>query len=175
MALTVIPVGSRSRGAGSVPPVPAAGRALAPISSANWRSLSRAPGSWLANLVMRWRASTTRTRVRILGNMQHAPWSPPLVEMSGGQVGHLLEWRQHERDGSWHAWVSWVQTTGDPPRHRHKVVEVRGSQSARSKHRRPTPASRAGSSARTGRSGRGRRRAAKRPASRNQRDGAVTG
>jgi hypothetical protein len=44
--------------------------------------------------------------------------------MSGGQVGHLLEWRQHERNGSWHAWVSWVQTTGDPPRHRHKVVEV---------------------------------------------------
>ncbi len=52
------------------------------------------------------------------------PWSPPLVEMSGGQVGHLLEWRLHERDGEWHAWVSWVQTTGDPPRHRHKVVEV---------------------------------------------------
>jgi hypothetical protein len=56
--------------------------------------------------------------------MQHAPWVPPLVEMSGGQVGHLLEWRQHERDGSWHAWVSWVLTTGDPPRHQHKVVSV---------------------------------------------------
>jgi hypothetical protein len=68
--------------------------------------------------------STTRTRVRILVRMQHAPWSPPLVEMSGGQVGHLLEWRQHERDGSWHAWVSWVLTTSDPPRHQHKVVSV---------------------------------------------------
>ncbi|HLQ56336.1 MAG TPA: hypothetical protein VK162_18960 [Streptosporangiaceae bacterium] len=44
--------------------------------------------------------------------------------MSGGEAGHLLEWRQHERDGSWHTWVSWVQTTGDPPRHRHKIVEV---------------------------------------------------
>ena len=53
------------------------------------------------------------------------PWCPPLVEMSGGMIGHLLEWRQHERDGRWHAWVSWVQTTGDPARHRHKVVEVR--------------------------------------------------
>ena len=59
-----------------------------------------------------------------MGCMQHAPWAPPLVEMSGGQVGHLLEWRQHERDGSWHAWVSWVLTTGDPPRHQHKVVSV---------------------------------------------------
>jgi hypothetical protein len=55
------------------------------------------------------------------------PWALPLVEMSGGQVGHLLEWRQHERDGSWHAWVSWVQTTGDPPRHRHKVVSVQAA------------------------------------------------
>ena len=44
-------------------------------------------------------ASTTRTRVRILGGMLHAPWAPPLVEMSGGQVGHLLAWDQHERDG----------------------------------------------------------------------------
>ncbi len=44
-------------------------------------------------------------------------------------VGHLLEWRQHELDGQWRAWVSWVQTTGDPPRHRHrhKVVEVRAA------------------------------------------------
>jgi len=56
-----------------------------------------------------------------------APWAPPLVELSIGEVGHLLEWRQHELDGQWHAWVSWVQTTGDPPRHRHKVVEVRAA------------------------------------------------
>jgi hypothetical protein len=66
-------------------------------------------------------------RVRILVGMQHAPWSPPLVEMSDGQVGHLLEWRQHERDGSWHAWISWVLTTGDPPRHQHKVVSVQAA------------------------------------------------
>jgi hypothetical protein len=52
------------------------------------------------------------------------PWCPPLVELSTGGIGHLLEWRQHERDGQWHAWVSWIQTTGTPPRHRHKVVEV---------------------------------------------------
>jgi len=56
--------------------------------------------------------------------MRNAPWAPPLVEMSGGQVGHLLAWDQHERDGGWHAWVSWVLTTGDPPRSRHKVVSV---------------------------------------------------
>jgi hypothetical protein len=47
--------------------------------------------------------------------------------MSGGEVGHLLQWRLHERDGQWHAWVSWIHTTGNPPRHRHKVVEVRAS------------------------------------------------
>src|SRR5690348_16547657 len=43
------------------------------------------------------------------------PWSPPIVELAGGGVGHLLCWEQHERDGSWHAWVSWVQSTGHPP------------------------------------------------------------
>ncbi len=53
------------------------------------------------------------------------PYAPPLVELGDGIVGHLLEWRQHERDGSWHAWVSWIQSTGDPVRHRHKLVEVR--------------------------------------------------
>lgn len=56
--------------------------------------------------------------------MGNKPWAPPLVEMSGN-IGHLLQWRLHERNGEWHAWVSWIQTTGDPPRHRHKVVEVR--------------------------------------------------
>jgi hypothetical protein len=44
--------------------------------------------------------------------------------MSIGSIGHLLEWRLHERNGEWHAWVSWIQTTGSPPQHRHKVVEV---------------------------------------------------
>jgi hypothetical protein len=52
-----------------------------------------------------------------------APWCPPIVEMSGGVVGHLLAWELHERDGSWHAWVSWVQQAGG--RHVHKVVDVR--------------------------------------------------
>jgi hypothetical protein len=53
----------------------------------------------------------------------NTPWCPPIVEMSGGIVGHLLAWEMHERDGSWHAWVSWVQDTGG--RHVHKVVDVR--------------------------------------------------
>ncbi len=53
------------------------------------------------------------------------PWSPPIVELTGNGVAHLLAWEQHERDGSWHAWVSWVQSTGDPVRHRHHVVSVR--------------------------------------------------
>src|ERR1022692_1033275 len=51
------------------------------------------------------------------------PWCPPLVQMATGNVGHLLEWRLHERNGEWHAWVSWVQTAGDRPKH--MVVEVR--------------------------------------------------
>ena len=38
-------------------------------------------------------------------------------------VGHLLAWEMHERDGSWHAWVSWVQQAGG--RHVHKIVDVR--------------------------------------------------
>ena len=53
------------------------------------------------------------------------PWSPPIVELAGNGVAHLLCWERHERDGSWHAWVSWVQSTGDPVRHRHHVVSVR--------------------------------------------------
>jgi hypothetical protein len=53
------------------------------------------------------------------------PWSPPIVELAGDGIGHLLCWEQHERDGSWYAWVSWVQSTGDPVRHRHHVVSVR--------------------------------------------------
>jgi hypothetical protein len=48
---------------------------------------------------------------------------PPLVEMTGGIVGHLLAWERHERDGSWWAWVSWVQESGG--RSYHKVVQVR--------------------------------------------------
>jgi len=41
--------------------------------------------------------------------------------MTGGIVGHLLAWERH--DGSWWAWVSWVQESGG--RRLHKVVQVR--------------------------------------------------
>jgi hypothetical protein len=54
-----------------------------------------------------------------------APWAPPIVAMSGGTVGHLLCWERHELDGSWWAWVSWIQHTGG--RYVHKVVTVRAS------------------------------------------------
>ncbi len=50
------------------------------------------------------------------------PWAPPLVELSIGAVGHLLAWERIEADGSWWAWVSWVQESGG--RHVHKVVQV---------------------------------------------------
>jgi hypothetical protein len=53
-----------------------------------------------------------------------APWSPPLVEIGDDIVAHLLCWEQHERDGSWYAWLSWVQSVGVPVRHNHKVVAV---------------------------------------------------
>jgi hypothetical protein len=56
---------------------------------------------------------------------EQAPWAPPIVAMSSGMVGHLLCWERHERDGSWWAWVSWVQVVGG--RHVHKVVVVRAS------------------------------------------------
>ena len=55
----------------------------------------------------------------------HRPWSPPIVQLAGGGIGHLLCWEKNERHGSWYAWVSWVQSTGDPVRHRHHVVSVR--------------------------------------------------
>ncbi len=53
------------------------------------------------------------------------PWAPPLVELSIGVVGHLLVWEKVEADGSWWAWVSWVQESGG--RHVHKVVQVPAS------------------------------------------------
>jgi uncharacterized damage-inducible protein DinB len=46
------------------------------------------------------------------------------VELGTGIVGHLIAWELHERDGSWRAWVSWVQESGG--RHVHKVVDVQG-------------------------------------------------
>ena len=61
------------------------------------------------------------------GLLSGRPWSPPIVELAGTGVAHLLCWEQHERDGSWYAWVSWVQSTGDPVRHRHHVVSVRAA------------------------------------------------
>lgn len=53
------------------------------------------------------------------------PWSPPIVELAGDGAAYLLCWELHERDGSWYAWVSWIQSTGDPVRYRHRVVSVR--------------------------------------------------
>ena len=43
----------------------------------------------------------------------------------------MLCWEQHERDGSWHAWVYRVQSTEDPVRHRHHVVSVRANEVTR--------------------------------------------
>ena len=42
----------------------------------------------------------------------HRPWSPPIVQLAGDGVAHLLGWEKHERDGSWYALVSCVQSTG---------------------------------------------------------------
>jgi hypothetical protein len=53
------------------------------------------------------------------------PPSPPLVEPADGTAGHLLRWEQHERDMSWHAWISWIQSTEHPVRHHHRVACVR--------------------------------------------------
>jgi hypothetical protein len=47
------------------------------------------------------------------------------VDLGSGIVGHLLHWELHERDGTWWAWVSWIQQTGG--RHVHKVVLVIGA------------------------------------------------
>jgi hypothetical protein len=43
---------------------------------------------------------------------QDALWCPPIVQMTGGTVGHLLAWELCQQDGSWRAWVSWVQQSG---------------------------------------------------------------
>jgi hypothetical protein len=50
------------------------------------------------------------------------PYSPPVVAMTSGPIGHLLCWERHERDGSWWAWVSWIQQTSDYAIH--KIVCV---------------------------------------------------
>ncbi len=54
-----------------------------------------------------------------------APWAPPLAEMSGGIVGHLLAWERQEDCGPWRARVSWVQESGGW--HVHKVVQVQAA------------------------------------------------
>ena len=51
-----------------------------------------------------------------------APRAPPIVDLGDGIVAHLLAWELMERDGSWNAWVSWVQLAGDRPVH--KIVTV---------------------------------------------------
>jgi hypothetical protein len=69
---------------------------------------------------------TFRKTVLNTGLMSHKPpWCPPLVEMGSRTIGHLLVWEMHERDGSWHAWVSWAQQNGDRPIH--KIVNVRAA------------------------------------------------
>jgi hypothetical protein len=73
-----------------------------------------------------------------------APWAPPIVEMSGGMAGHLLCWERHQVDGSWWAWVSWVQHAGG--RHVHKVVTVRASSLRPLEPQMPTGMCRGGSS-----------------------------
>ena len=47
------------------------------------------------------------------------------MELSIGVAGHLLASEKNEADGTWQAWVSWVQETGR--RRAHKVVQVRAA------------------------------------------------
>jgi hypothetical protein len=56
---------------------------------------------------------------------KRAPWAPPLVELPIGAVGHLLAWEKNEADGTWWAWVWWVQENGG--RHVHKVARARAA------------------------------------------------
>jgi hypothetical protein len=46
-----------------------------------------------------------------------SPDCPQVVGLASGPVGHLLCWERHDRDGSWQAWVSWVQESGSRPVH----------------------------------------------------------
>jgi hypothetical protein len=51
------------------------------------------------------------------------PWCPPLVETNlAGSSPNCCAGNSAERDGSWRAWLSWVQSSGD--RHVHKVVSI---------------------------------------------------
>jgi hypothetical protein len=61
----------------------------------------------------------------MLYRVKDAPWAPPIVAMPSGAVGHLLAWELIEVDGTWRAWVSWVQHPGARPVH--KIVNVLAS------------------------------------------------
>src|SRR5215472_17737144 len=52
-----------------------------------------------------------------------APWAPPIVRMNDTTTGHLLARELLDVDGTWRAWVSWVQESGGRPVH--SVVDVR--------------------------------------------------
>jgi hypothetical protein len=56
---------------------------------------------------------------------ERVPWALPLLELPIGAAGHLLAWEKYEADGTWWAWVSWVQEAGG--RQVHKVVQVRAA------------------------------------------------
>jgi hypothetical protein len=49
-----------------------------------------------------------------------------MVSLADGTIGHLLAWELTEVDGSWSAWVSWIQHASGRPIH--KVVTVRAVQ-----------------------------------------------
>lgn len=56
---------------------------------------------------------------------ERVPWAPPLVEPPIGAVGHLPARDKNEADGTWWAWVPWVQQTSG--RNVHRVVQVRAA------------------------------------------------
>lgn len=47
------------------------------------------------------------------------------MELSSAVAGHLLAGEKNEADGTWRAWVPWVQETGR--RRAHKVARVRAA------------------------------------------------
>lgn len=51
-------------------------------------------------------------------------WALPPAELPAGG-GRASAVHESEADGTWRAWVSWVQETGG--RHVHKVVQVRAA------------------------------------------------
>src|ERR1039457_2661893 len=59
------------------------------------------------------------------GQVKDEPWSPPIVQVGDETVAYLLCWERHERDGSWHAWVTWIRDQAGRPR-RH-IVSVRAA------------------------------------------------